>query len=193
MSLTWEQKLFRWADSEIGGTVDLFRGLIPRPIAVVEFALESGIDPYMLAGDEVISEMGIPGVEVARYFNHNVDPCDRRASIWLGCSDLIEDATRYVNLLGAARIEDIWYLCFLDFSIGTGAVRHVLSVVGVASDGGRSVMDRAVAWSKTDDFDRPVHKPFWGRQGPELVRKRISKQRQRILWAREMGPLSEPG
>ncbi len=192
--MAWEMKLFAWADATFGNTVDLYRGLVPRSVAIVEFALESGFDRYMLASDKPLAEMGDAGVEQRRYLEHDCDPCDDEASIWLGCHDLIEDAVRYIGMVGEADLADIWYLMFLDFSIGTGAVKHIIKVVQTL-DPRKNVplRDRIVAWSRTKNFNAPHHAAHWGRQGPALVQKRITKQLQRLEWAQALGAVVGAG
>ena len=189
----WEDKLFAWAKETYGAKAEPFRGILPVPIVVVEFALETGCDQYCIASDKVLTECGVAGVELVRYLNHDCDPFDVEASIWLGCHDLIEDAGRYVARVGENDLEDIWYLVFLDFSIGTPAVRHVLQVVGSLPTNGKPWRERILAWSESPNFNAPVHARYWGRQSPGLVQKRIRKQLDRLAWARKLGPLAGEG
>lgn len=185
--------LFQWADEVDGKVVDLYRGILPRSFVIVEFALETGMDQYAIASDKVLTESGKAGVELVRYFDHDIDPFDGEASIWLGCHDLIEDAQRYIARIGEADLADVWYLVYLDFSIGTPAVKHVLSVVQALPATPEPLRTRILAWSESPDFLSVHHAKYWGRQSPGLVQKRIRKQLDRLRWAAKLGPISGAG
>lgn len=197
----WEDKLFAWADSEIGATVDKVRGNIPRSLAVMEFAAETFLDEYAIASDKVLTEAGVCGVPLNDYFDENLDPFNRDGSIWFGCRDLIADAALFIEgsekkkipAIGFGNPDDVWYLSLLRFSIGLFSVRHILKVVmALPNPGAEALRHRIVGWSESADFHDGRHAAYWARQSPGLVQKRIRKQLDRLRWAQKIGPTSGP-
>jgi hypothetical protein len=184
--------LFDYGQRKYGSFIERHRGELPPGIPLVEFALETGFKPECVATDKRLTECGIAGVELERYFDQDADPFDAETSIWLGCRDLLDDLAAYRKQMPEATQADHLYLMFLNFASGGGAVRHILAVVcALQSEGytGLSLRDRIVKWSESPDFWRPVHAKFYGAQSPSLVQKRIRKQIDRLGWADEYGGL----
>lgn len=187
----FHEKLFRWGRAQFGEAINRHRGVVPESVVEINFGLETGFNVYSVATDTRLTEVGLSGIELVRFFDHDADPFSAESAIWLGCRDLDADAWRYRERYLATQSEDIWFLMYLRFSIGRGAVAHILQIVDALSPGRHpvSLTDRIITWSQSPDFLSPRHMLYWGRQSAGLVRKRIKKQALRLAWAKDLGPI----
>jgi len=196
-------------DAANRATVDKLRG--PTPAGVIEAIIvgETGGDRFSLASDVNLDETGWSSEPLFIAFKYDVDPCDKVGGIWLRClvtgndaMDLLEKQKKAEHPLLTTTNRDLWYCTILAYSVGKGALRHVLECVGMvyptwlveAGAAGLSVEAAISRWAKMTDLSLPTHRHHWGRQSPALIFHRLTgpKHGEWLDVAEKLSPLDGP-
>jgi hypothetical protein len=181
-------------------TVDKLRGCCPAGLVEAIIIGETGGDRFSLASDVHLDETGWSSEPLFIAMRHDVDPCDRVGGIWLRClvtgndaMGLLEEQKKLPAPLLTTPNRDLWYCTILAYSIGKGALRHVLECVGRSYEG-PSVEAAIGRWAKATDLSLPVHRHHWGRQPPALIYHRITgpKHAEWLDVAAKLSPLDGP-
>lgn len=193
-----------------GPTLDRHRGFVPAPLLAHWFAAETGCDRLAVSSDRKLIEVGWSQVPLARARELWCDPFDAEGACWIAGYEAILDAARWRAVdspdpirrdIGRWLVQsdrNLYYVCELDYSIGTGALRHVLQcTIAHAAANGRGpgdlgLMTEVVEWSVATDLALPLHSRHWGRQTPEQVGSRILKHRDWMREAALVGPIDDP-
>jgi len=186
-------------------TVDKLRG--PAPAGLIEAIIigETCGDRFSLASDAALDETGLSSEPLYIAWKNDVDPCDTVGGIWLRCLCTGRDGMELLDHhkdLFVAPCRDLWFCTILAYSIGKGALAHVLGCVerlyptraAVLEAGFPSVEAAIIAWAKRTDLSLPVHRHHWGRQSPALILHRITgpKHRTWLDVAAKLSPLDGP-
>lgn len=199
----------RKADRVHGPTLERNRGFVPRALLVYWIAQETGWDRLAVSTDRYLIEVGWSQVPLARARDLGADPFDCFGACWIAGLEAIKDAAYWrgettddperhrVGLWLLRSDRNLWWVIQMDYSIGTGALRHVLNCAisraeanhrGPADNG---LLAEVLDWMRVTDLSLPVHARHWGRQSPEQIVKRIKKH---VVWIDEsakLGPLDD--
>ncbi len=176
-------------DHDLGPLLDTMRGPVPRSLLCYWCAAETGGDQFAVSTDKVLIEVGLSQAPLARARALKADPFDLVGGAWLHCYEANADHKRWSQV---GRGRDILYLMLLDYSIGGGATRHVVSLTEHYRGRGDTIEARAKWIALNVDLSLPPHVHYWGRQSGELVAKRLVKQGDRLDAAAKIGTLDAP-
>jgi hypothetical protein len=197
-------------DQATRATVDRFRGSSPAGLIAAIIVGETGggeAGRFSLASDVHLDETGWPSEPLYIAFKYDVDPCDKVGGIWLRClctgndaMGLIEKQAKAEHPLLTSRNRDLWYCTILSYSVGKGALAHVLECVGKVyatwklADPGLAVEKAIGKWARSTDLSLPAHRHHWGRQSPALIFHRLTgpKHASWLDAAAVIGPLDGP-
>jgi len=164
---------------------------------------ESGGYPggqYIVASDARICESGYSQEPLYSALKYNVNPFDSLGAIWLRCVNTNDDARALLvefDGIVPKNGRDLWYCVMIRYSIGRGAVRHVLRCVAAQaarSDPPVSLEMSIVEWANKTNLALPTHIQHWGRQTPAQIKMRLtsSGHRNRLTVAASFSPLDGP-
>ena len=200
------------AENAHGPTLDLYRGFVPRAILLHWIAKETGWDRLAVSIDKRLIESGWSQAPLARAWSQagGVDPFDTYGACYLAGLEAIEDAAYWMNAKGSddpdrIRVAEwlprhdrnLWYICELDYSVGSGALRHISYCATLWAQGkGRKPSDRGlmaeiIDWCETADLSQPKHRQYFGRQSPEKILARVRKHADWVRDSAEVGPIDD--
>jgi len=199
----------RKAERVHGPTLDLYRGFVPLALHLYWIAKETGWDRLAVSSDRHLIEVGWSQVPLARARDLGADPFDCFGACWIAGLEALRDAAywraetsddperRRIGAWLQHADRSLWWVIQMDYSIGTGGLRHVLNcTVSRAEANGRGPADRgllaeALDWLRVTDISRTVHTRHWGRQKPEQIRSRMLKHRDWTEEAAKLGPIDD--
>lgn len=179
-----------------------WNGLVPAVVIAELIRRETGLNVYAVSFDKVLVEVGLSQAPLWRAWRLNADPFDLETAVWIACREAVDDALRWESAVRemtdemgggptaanwAQRDRGLWYLCHLDYSVGSSALRHILRcTIRRAESAGRDpddrgLMDEVVGWAEATDLSLPVHSRWWGRQTPKQILDRVRKHKRWIL------------
>lgn len=199
----------RKADPVHGPTLDRWRSFVPRALLLYWIAKETGWDRLAVSSDRYLIEVGWGQLPLARARALGADPFNVFGACWLACVEILHDAAHWRAaesddperrrigswLLRADR--NLWWVVQMDYSIGTGALRHVLNcAISRAEANHRTpsdlgLMAEALDWLRVTDIALPVHARHWGRQKPEQIAARMRKHKAWTEEAAKLGPIDD--
>lgn len=188
---------------EYGLLLDQYRGPVPLAVLVDWIARETGGDRFAVSRDPVLIEVGLSQAPLARARALDCDPFDDEGGCWLAGYEAVADARRWrreLDTLGQARWlarddHNLWYVCQMDYSIGTSALRHLITCATLSAEhAGRipsdlGLMGEIINYATANDLSLPQHARHWGRQTPEVIVARCIKHRTWIEQAATFGPV----
>jgi hypothetical protein len=196
-----------WLASDNGRIRDLcnrYRGSCPVGLLGALIVSETGKEPagdYIVSKDRVLIESGRSQAPIYRLRDANVSPWSCEAGIWFRALDFTRDAAWLRSEYGAHMAYEpraIWFCAVLRYSIGKGALRHVIecteSRIRYRAARGLDVQDFITEmglWALNTDISTPAHTRYWGRQSPEKIRERVRGRKHllRLAVAERIGPL----
>lgn len=200
----------KWNDVH-GPTLDRYREFVPRELLAYWICAETGGDRLACSTDPKLVELGWPQAPIARAFQMGMDPFHVFGGLWCACREALDDAAHWRGVgsddlqrqkIGRWLVKadsNLWYVIQMDYSVGTGALRYILSRAIARAEANkrgpedRGLMVEAIDWASTADL--AAHRSHWGRQSPEIILKRILKHRDWIHRAAQLGDLdsADPG
>lgn len=199
----------RKAERAHGPTLDRNRGFVPLALLLYWIAKETGWDRLAVSSDRYLIEVGWSQVPLARARDLGADPFDCFGACWIAGLEALRDAAYWRGentddperhrvglwLLHADR--NLWWTIQMDYSIGTGALRHVLNCAIARAEANhrgpddRGLMAEALDWIRVADLALPIHARHWGRQTPEQIRARCRKHKTWTEEAAKLGPIDD--
>lgn len=159
---------------------------------------------FAVSCDRHLGESGRSQAPLYRLREAGIDPFHAEAGIWFRFRDLLRDAAWLRDewpTLFANGGRDLWFCAILRYSIGKGALRHVIEetlrgVLRKRANGKtvRGFVEEMGEWATKTDLNSRVHSRFWGRQSGSKIRERVqgAKHLRRLDVAEAIGPLDGP-
>lgn len=172
-------------------------------LIVSETGAEEGGD-FAVSCDRHLGESGRSQAPLYRLREAGIDPFHAEAGIWFRFRDLLRDAAWLRDewpTLFANGGRDLWFCAILRYSIGKGALRHVIEETRNRIAGkraaGKSVgtfIAEMGEWVTKTDISTRRHTAFWGRQSPAKIRERVQGKKHlgRLDVAEAIGPIDGP-
>lgn len=182
--------LARAVDARYGELLDTMRGGVPRAVLSTWIAAETGGDRYCVSRDPVLIECGLSQAPIARAAARDADPFDVASAIWLACVEAQDDARKWALHTPevAVRKRDLLYVVLLDYSVGSGATKHLLAMAEAYRERAATIEGRIRWVGQSIDLSASPHTGYWGRQSGALIAKRIEKKSRWLDRAADLGP-----
>ena len=193
-----------------GPTIERYRLIVPLAILLVWILRETAWYRFAVSIDKKLIEVGWSQAPIYRAYQLHVDPFDTIGSLWLACLEANKDAD-YWRAIGSddeQRLKiaswltkcdaNLWYCVIMDYSLGTGGLRHaLLEAIKRAERKGRGpddlgLMNEVIDWAEHTNLAAPEHTTYWGRAEPDIVDLRIHKHEDWIIECQKLGPLDGP-
>lgn len=197
----------KWLDAGNREKCERNRGHVPLGLGAGLMVSETGAEPggdFAVSIDRHLGESGRSQAPIYRLREAGIDPFHVEAGIWFRFRDLLRDAAWLRDewpTLFANGGRDMWFCAVLRYSIGKGALRHVIAetlkrVLNKRATGKpvRGFIEEMGEWATKTDLDARTHSRFWGRQSGSKIRDRVQgkKHLARLDVAEAIGPLDGP-
>jgi hypothetical protein len=185
-------RLYQQGMREDAAEIGKSSGFVAVAPLVVRECDETGLDDEACASDAVLIETGRSQEPILVQYGitpGGADPFDRKTALWVLGKCAFDDATRWLSEFGTKGLvagPALWLAISLDYSLGNGAARKLLSFAGSMER-----FDRFDKWlldfAPSAEVEPWAH--WWGRCPPALARKRIVRVVRRLESARALGSL----
>jgi hypothetical protein len=121
-----------------GAMLDAYRAEVPRGLLAIWITKEAGWDRFALSKDPVLIECGMSQAPLATCRKLDADPFDLETGLWLAGREAVADARQWSHATDECGNPEcwvewvtppgraLWWLTQMPYSIGDGAIDHVL-------------------------------------------------------------------